>query len=303
LRTTLVSVLGQDYHDLEVIVVDDASRPPADIVAAGFDDQRLRVVRNTTPQGVSAARNRGIAEAAGEWVAFLDDDDVWAPDKLSRQLQAARDADAAWAYAGDVIVDRNLRILFGGPPPSPADVMAWLSRFNPVTSGGSNVLVRADVLAQVGGFDPRLRRTEDWDLWLRLGRHGPPAWVRAPLVAYRFHPANVAADVSGMVEEALRLRRRHRIPVDLAAMHRRAAWTALRNGRRLLAAYHYLRAVLRGDVRSIARMGVAVVHPAVGTDRLFGLLPSSPESQAWAEAAQGWLRQLARGDTPPDEPA
>jgi glycosyltransferase involved in cell wall biosynthesis len=72
------------------------------------DDGRLRVLRNDTPQGVSAARNRGIAHARSRWIAFLDDDDLWAPDKLSAQLKAAEAAGLGWVYAGDVNVDNDL---------------------------------------------------------------------------------------------------------------------------------------------------------------------------------------------------
>ena len=67
---------------------------------AGLGDGRVRLLRNDRPQGVAAARNRGIAEAAGEWLGFCDDDDLWAPDKLARQLQAARQTGREWVYGG-----------------------------------------------------------------------------------------------------------------------------------------------------------------------------------------------------------
>ena len=231
-------------------MVDDGSTDDTRAVAVAADP-RVRVVRNSEPIGVSAARNRGVAAARAQWVAFCDDDDLWSPDKLVRQLEAAEHAGRDWAYAGDVNVDDTLRVLSGGPPPDPDAVVALLPRWNPLSSGGSNVIVRSRLLAAVGGFDPSLRRTEDWDLWIRVARTGPPAWVCEPLVAYRFHAGNVASAPGEMVDEARVIAARHGIPVDVAAMHRRAAWAALRGGRRLLAVRHYARAVARGDLRSV----------------------------------------------------
>src|ERR1044071_8329951 len=101
---TLQSVLAQSIENLEVMVVDDGSVDANGAVAAAADP-RVRVIRNQEPTGVSVARNRGIAAARGVWIAFCDDDDLWAPNKLQQQLNAADRAGANWAYAGDVNVD------------------------------------------------------------------------------------------------------------------------------------------------------------------------------------------------------
>ena len=286
LHRTLESVLKQSSENLEVIVVDDGS---TEAVAASADP-RVRVLRSPKPTGVSAARNRGIAGARGEWIAFCDDDDLWAPNKLQEQLTAAGRAGANWAYAGDVNVDDQLHVLSGGPPPDPEAVMALLPRFNPLASGGSNVVVRSNILAEVGTFDPTLRRTEDWDLWIRIARKGPPAYVRKPLVAYRFHSGNVVWDPREMVDEARRLAARYGIPVDVLSMHRRAAWAALRGGRRLIAVRHYALAVAGGDLRSVGRAAIALVHPAVGSERLFGFLGRDSD---WIAEAERWIETFA----------
>jgi glycosyltransferase involved in cell wall biosynthesis len=289
LQRTLRSISAQHLGDLEVVVVDDGSTDDTG-AAAEAADPRVRVIRNREPAGVSVARNRGIAAARGDWIAFCDDDDLWAPEKLARQVSAAERAGADWVYAGDVNVDEQLRVLSGGPPPDPATVLTRLSRTNPLASGGSNVIVRSSVLAGVGGFDPALRRTEDWDLWIRLARVGPPAWVCAPLVAYRFHTGNVVNDPREMVDEARQLAVRYAIPVDVVAMHRRAAWSALRAGRRLLAVRHYAQAIAGGDGRSLGRAALALVHPAVGSDRIFDWLGRDPE---WVAEAERWLGAFA----------
>ncbi len=214
------------------------------------------------------------------------------PGSWKQQSTRARE----WAYAGDVNVDDALRVLSGAPPPAPDEVVALLPRWNPVASGGSNVIVRSRVLAAVGGFDPTLHRTEDWDLWIRIARTGPPAWVCEPLVAYRFHAGNVVGTPGEMVDEARRLATRHAIPVDVAAMHRRAAWAALRGGRRLVALRHYAHAFARGDLRSVGRAAFALFHPKVGGDGLFGLLR---RDAAWIAQAEPWLSAFARGPIRP----
>ena len=294
LRLALISVLRQREVDIEVVVVDDASTDGTADMVSGLADRRLRVVRQTSPGGVSAARNRGIAEASGRWVAFLDDDDLWEPQKLALQLEAATRSSRTWVYTGDVNVDDDLRVLSAFAPPTPERVMERLHRYNPVPSGASNVIVQADALEEAGPFDPDLKRTEDWDMWIRVARTGPPASVPRPLVAYRFHAANIAGDTIAIVEEADRLATRYGIPVDRPAMQRRAAWVALRAGDRRRALRHYARAVAMGDLRSAARAAVALVHPAVGSNRVFGLLPESPSDNARRREAQEWLDDLSR---------
>lgn len=289
LQRTLKSVLKQSTENLEVIVVDDGSTDSTGAFAVAADP-RVSVLRNPKPTGVSAARNRGIAAARGEWIAFCDDDDLWAPNKLQEQLTAAGRAGANWAYTGDVNVDDQLHVLSGGPPPDPEAVMTLLPRFNPLASGGSNVVVRANTLAEVGAFDPTLRRTEDWDLWIRIAHKGPPAYVRQPLVAYCFHRGNVVWDPREMVDEARRVAARYGYRVEMSGMHRRAAWAALRAGRRLIAVRHYALAVAGGDLRSVGRAAVALVHPAVGSERMFGFLGRDSD---WIAEAERWIEAFA----------
>jgi glycosyltransferase involved in cell wall biosynthesis len=187
----------------------------------------VRLVHNEVAMGESVARNRGISEAGRAWVAFLDDDDLWAPDKLASQLDALRTTGRAWAYGGEVVVDEDLVVLSGSPPPSPEQVASALVRYNAVPGSASNVVVASELLARVGGFDPGLRRTPDWDMWLRLSREGLPAVVDRPIVAICIHPGNMSRDMDVMFRELLKIqlgtgsryRPRH---------HRWAAWTSPR---------------------------------------------------------------------------
>jgi glycosyltransferase involved in cell wall biosynthesis len=301
LPVTLASVLWQRGLDLQVIVIDDGSTDGTSEMVSRFTDPRIRLLRLDRRGGMAAARNRGIVEAVGEWIAFLDDDDLWASDKLVRQIEAAEQAGRGWVYAGDVNVDADLRVLSGAPPPAPEEVMATLPRYNSVPTGSSNVVVRAEILGRAGRFDPALHRIADWDMWLRLSRIGPPACVLLPLVAYRFHSSNIAVETRSMIKEPEVLARKHSIHVDRAAMHRWAAWSWLRAGRRGKAMGHYVRAISLGDLRSLARAIVALTHPAVGSDRVFGLLRNRPQDAWWRDRAQEWLDELASGSLPPGE--
>ena len=308
LARTLGSVLAQRDVELEVVVVDDGGSDGTAAALAALDEPRLRVVRNDAATGVSAARNAGARTAAGGWLAFCDDDDLWAPDKLARQLTAA-DAvpGAGWAYAGAVAIDAGDRVVAGYPAPAPVVLCATLEHRNEVPAGSSNVLVRTELFHDVGGVDATLHHLGDWDLWLRLARATPAAAAPDPLVAYRLHAGNQTLGVSGIVDEARTLARRHRADVDWVALHRWVGWSALRAGRRRAAAAAYLRAAAAGDRRAPALAAGALVVPGAGR-RLFHR-PGRGDTRAddWSRRAQAWIDAVTPaaldGRDAPDAPA
>jgi glycosyltransferase involved in cell wall biosynthesis len=288
LEVTLRSVLAQRDVGIAVTVVDDGSSDARSVpsVLDSLGDVRVRLVRHETPRGVGAARNTGISHTSSEWVAFCDDDDVWAPEKLSAQLHAARNTSAGWAYTGDVAIDGDLRVLSGAPPLPPDELVRMLEQFNPVPAGSSNVIVRRAVLDEVGVFDPALRSVADWDLWVRLSRHGVPASVPEPFVGCRVHGHTITRNRELMLAEVDIVAARHRLPVDRARHLRWAAWNSLLDNRRFEALTYYARAIRTGDIRSIGRAAVAVVYPQIAAR--YQARP--PEN--WAMGAQGWLDSL-----------
>jgi glycosyltransferase involved in cell wall biosynthesis len=297
LQLTLRSVARQRNVDLEVIVVDDGSLDgTADAIARG-GDSRVQVIRHDRTLGVSAARNTGIARAKGRWVAFLDDDDLWAPEKLSAQLSSAEQHDRKWAVSGAVCVDNALNVLVGEPAPPPERIVADLVRYNAVPVGASNVVVRREVLTEIGGFDLRLRHMADWELWIRLARIGLPAVVPRPHVAYRLHTAaatiRTAYDPAEPIRELDLVTRWHGIPADRAAVYRWIGWSALRAGRRWTAVCAYGRAALARDLKSVARAALATVHPGIGRRIFFSPVALREQDDVWLAQARGWLRDLA----------
>jgi glycosyltransferase involved in cell wall biosynthesis len=191
LSLTLAGALGQEGVEHEVVVVDDGSRDETPERLAEIRDDRLRVVRNERPVGVAAARNRGIAEARGEWVAFLDDDDLWSPRKLRAQLDAAEAEGADFAYSAVVAVDETLNVTRALPFPKPHELLRRELRLNALPAGGSNVMVRSGLLGKDGGFDERLYHLADWDLWIRLAADARGAASPEVDVAYVEHGVNM----------------------------------------------------------------------------------------------------------------
>ena len=300
LALTLQSVLWQRDVDLEVVVVDDGSTDDTAEAVARLRDGRVRVVRHERPQGVAAARNRGAEEATAEWITFLDDDDLWAPDKLARQLQAAREAGRSWAYTGAVSIDDELEVLGGMPPPSPERIVELLPRFDAVPGGGSNVVVHRDTLARAGRFDSRLRNTEDWEMWIRLAKLGPPAWVCSPLVAKRAHNRNSSLDTREILAGSALIERLHGGKVDRGITYRWLAESCLRTGRRAMAVRYFAAAALRGQARNVAGDLRVILRRRI---RRYLLRDRRPETASyrhpqWIAEARSWLDALAARSAP-----
>jgi GT2 family glycosyltransferase len=292
LATTLRGVLRQRAVDLEVIVVDEASTDDTAAVIAAIADPRVRVVRHDTPRGVSAARNHGAEEARGDWVAFLDDDDLWAPDKLASQLQAAVDTGRDWAYTGSVNIVGPSRVVYGGPPPPPEQVVTAILRYNAIPGGGSNVVVRRTTLRRAGPFDTRLRNTEDWEMWIRLAKMGPPAWVCSPLMAYRVHSSNSSLNVVEVVRGAQLIEQLHATTIDWGRVHRWFAESYLRAGCRQQALRQFAMAAVRGQAQGVVSDLTAILRRRVGRwiGDYSGQAPAS--GAAWLDEASVWLREL-----------
>lgn len=161
------SVLSQDAA-LELLVVDDGSeRSAADVIRERLGvDERIRFER-LDGVGAAAARNHAIQCARADVIAFIDDDDEWLPGRLRRQLAALEaDPGIGVVHAPFYEVDDGEALLYGRLEGEPDDIRGLLLRGNVI--GHSTVAVRRSALREVGGFDERLPRLQDWDLWIRL---------------------------------------------------------------------------------------------------------------------------------------
>ncbi len=232
------SALAQSPPPLEVVAVDDGSTDGTRGVLAGFGE-RVRVLPGPA-RGASAARNLGVGEARGDWIAFLDADDLWYPGKLA--LQAAKAAAGHdfvftdYARGPDPAAPGPGR-LAGYRHPAEGRVFDRLLRENFVFT--STVLVRRESLVAAGGFDESIHITEDIDLWLRLARTVSFGWVREVCAFKRDHGTNLTVGPgypASQVEKWERFHARYRDtgPANAAFLAERVAEARYEAGRQAL---------------------------------------------------------------------
>jgi glycosyltransferase involved in cell wall biosynthesis len=225
-REAIASALAQRTVDAEVIVVDDGS---ADGTAAMLETFGSRIRRLHQPAGgVSAARNSGARLAAGEWLAFLDSDDLWRPDKLRRQLAFHAGAPALRAsQTGEIWIRNGVRVNPCRHHRKPDGDIFAASVVRCVVSP-SAVLLRRDLFESLGGFDEGLPVCEDYDLWLRLGARAAVGLLDEPLVIKRGgHPDQLSRRYWGMDRFRVAALTKLLAAEDLAGPRRAAAVAAL----------------------------------------------------------------------------
>lgn len=186
------------YPHVEVVLVDDGSTDGTADAAGALGVPRLRVVRQEQ-RGLPAARNAGLAAARGEFVQFLDADDLISADKLARQVRVFEQRpEVGFVSGGARLFYRTVRRSREAPFVEPfADLLLALCGSNVCHSAGP--LLRRRVLDEVGGFDESLEACEDWECWLRIARLGVPAvYVAGTWSWYRRHPEQMSGDARRM---------------------------------------------------------------------------------------------------------
>ncbi len=220
LEDSIGSVLAQTYPDLELIVVDDASTEDLSEVIKGKDDSRLRYVRRLYNGGASAARNTGLAEARGAFIAFQDSDDLWLPRKLERQMKVMEERT-------DVDVVTNAKVLYGGgpdgtfgidkvsirPPPSgrlreEEDQVAKFLVENRISL--QNALFRRDCYPTMTWFDEQVRSNADWAFTASLAQHARILELPEPVVMAFSSPDSISKNKRAKAIGMVRILRRNR---------------------------------------------------------------------------------------------
>lgn len=188
----LNSVFAQTLQPAEVIVVDDGS---TDETAEVGRKLGARVVSRANG-GLSAARNTGVQSSSSEWVALLDADDMWSPEKLRAQTGRVQE-DTVLVYTGirifgdDGVRSSSLAV-------EPAKARKMLRYRNPITP--SSVIAKREALARNGGFREDIRACEDWEMWMRLQRLGGFAAVPDALTDYYVYPSSMSTDPKRMLD-------------------------------------------------------------------------------------------------------
>ncbi len=215
IRRAVDGVLSQTWRELEIIVVDDGSTDETLEVMAAYGAQ-VRVLSQANG-GPSVARNRGLIEARGRYVAFLDADDYWRPEKLARQV-ALLDAQPATGFCSTAtsVVDPQGEAVRDWPCCHEEPLLETLFIHSAAVSGStSGVLARRELLLEVGGFDECLRGFEDPDLWIRLAARTAYACIPEVLTVVVRTPGSVSGDLSAMCAATLASFRKNRTLLSL----------------------------------------------------------------------------------------
>ena len=196
LKEAVDSVFAQDFTDFELIVVDDGSTDNTQKILDTFG--RNIIVIHQSNQGVSAARNRGIAESRAQLIAFLDSDDLWLPQKLTRQVTFFRSnpdaliaqTEETWVRSGVRVNPKKRHHKFSGVIFEPSLALCLVSP--------SAVMIRRSLFDIVGVFDESLLACEDYDLWLRISSRYPVYLIDEPLIIKRGGHADQLSKAAGL---------------------------------------------------------------------------------------------------------
>ncbi len=267
----IASVVAQTYPNWELIVVDDGSTDGTVEELRKLKEPRLRVVATKHVGSAAVSRNLGIGEANGEWIAFLDSDDLWVPEKLEVQLAALNESGAGWCYCDYKLMDENgadIPLRAGGFQP----MDGWI--IEPLLLGQTAVspdclLIRREVLDLAGGFDVALRKREDLDFDFRLALVAEAVAVPLPLARVRDHPLRKTA--TGFGHE-----------------HTAKVYRKFLDGRPERGLARIARKMLARHLADAAGERIAAGHLGMGYALLFRAL-------ALGDAPAHWLRAWFRG--------
>jgi len=215
LTRAIASVLAQTSGDLEVLVVDDGPSDPAADVVRRAGDVRLRYLRHDATRGAGAARNTGLRDARGEFVAFLDDDDTWLPSKLARQLEcfAGGSSTLGVVYCSSLkYSDITQRVISEALARPLRD--GYVDFLRSTRFGTSVPLIRRRCLEDVGGFDESLPGTQDRDLWIRLAKRFGFDFVPDVLVWHHIHGEQITSNLGQKLEARELLLAKHRTDLE-----------------------------------------------------------------------------------------
>ena len=286
-RRAVDCALAQEGVDVEIILVDDGSTDGSREQLAALEGPLVRVL-DGDGRGPCAARNRALPLVRAPWLAFLDDDDLWAPNKL-RELAALTET-GGFGFTSAIVVDQHGRPMRLDAAPAADGLQRRLLERNAIGTP-SVVIARTDLVVGLGGFDERLPVLGDWELWLRLAREAPAFALDQPLAAYTVHWGSISLTRAGNLEDELQyLVAKHEkwfrtsgVKVDMDWFTQWNAVKLLRRGRRRAAVGSFLRHAGRsGSVRSLLRGGRLVV----GERLVSRVRPPAPPpgAPAWLEA-------------------
>lgn len=212
----LNSVLSQSYQDYEIIIVDDASTDDTKDVVGKYNDPRIRYIVHPVNCGPSKARNTGIEASKGRYIAFLDSDDIWMPEKIESQIGLFQNGpdNLGVVYTNMKVCDETTSKTFSTHFFAyRGKVLQSLLEVNHV--GNSGVMIKKECFAKAGLFDVSMRLCEDWDMWIRVACFDQFDCIEQPLFTLFTHSSNSSANLKQMISGRETLLQKH------AALYRR----------------------------------------------------------------------------------
>jgi len=207
LQKAIQSVLNQTFQDFEIIVVNNYSIDNTIEVVRSFNDKRIKIINIRNEGIIARSRNSGLKESQGNYIAFLDSDDLWLPEKLDKQVELLdSNKKLGLVYSDNYVIDSNGNLkkksflpcaMFRG------NVFKELLHRNFIAL--LTVIIRKEVLNKVGMFDPKYKIAQDYDLFLRIAEYYPVDFVEQPLAKYRVHAEGVSKNIELSVDEDLQI--------------------------------------------------------------------------------------------------
>lgn len=269
------SILAQTYTDWELFVVNDD--PGTDVSDVLPSDDRIRYIHHEENQGAPAARNNGIESSSGEYIALLDDDDAWKPEKLERQVAVFEELPDTYGlvYTGRDIVHDG-QVVEEYLPTDEGRMFDRLLHQNVIPS--ETPLVRRECFETVGIFDTELRSAQDLDMWLRISHEYNVAVISESLaVAYQGHNDRISNDMERKYAGQRRLVEKYRRELEdhpdaLAHRYKQIGVYATRAGRRREGAKHLLAAARYGRDLTALLYATTNILPRQSREKVFKTL-------------------------------
>lgn len=211
IHRAIESVQFQTFNDWELIVVDDASTDNTEEILRRYmrNDPRIGYIRHEKNKGGSAARNSGIKKSKGSYIALLDDDDRWYPEKLRLQVDFSHNhPESGFIYSGYCYVDYETdKIVKNVFPLYQGNVSSIILKNNII--GSPTPLIRNECFQRAGLFDEKLTSCQDWDMWIRISRFYSFAYVNECLAEVTMHGKQISSDLSSKIDSRIKLLDKH----------------------------------------------------------------------------------------------
>ncbi|MBD2439455.1 glycosyltransferase [Nostoc sp. FACHB-110] len=205
IQATVHSVLQQTFDDFELIIINASSCDSTLEVISRFQDSRIKIF-SYPKANVAVNRNRGVEHSVGEFVTFIDADDLWTTDKLEAQYKALLDyPEAAVVYSWTNCIDENGKFLRACSYVHHKGDVYDKFLLDDFIGNGSNVMMKRSAFLQVGGFDEALSNAQDTDMWLRLAANYEFTVVTKPQILYRISPYSMSSDIVGLEKSNLQV--------------------------------------------------------------------------------------------------